>query len=245
MNTWGYLILIAALLLLSAFMLYARFASRSREKSLHHAPQDAAIVEATLVEAIVDDPVFDSYEQEEALVVDFKACPTQSDPDAGREDVDVEKEEEEYFDELQEAAAGLAMLMRSSPVTNRAEPVVFAPEEEEAAEKELVREEEVFASSDGRVEEFPSTAEAMNEVEAILDAPSVFGEEAGPAMAFGNAPLSEDLKEILGEEVTDQFESIDHSLEELQSLVEEMEGELVLFDEFLSAPIEEKTGVAA
>ena len=38
MNTWGYLILIAALLLLAAAMLYARFASRSREKSLHHSP---------------------------------------------------------------------------------------------------------------------------------------------------------------------------------------------------------------
>jgi hypothetical protein len=40
MNTWGYLLLIAALLLLAGVMLYARFASRSREKSLHHPPVD-------------------------------------------------------------------------------------------------------------------------------------------------------------------------------------------------------------
>ena len=38
MNTWGYLILITALLVLAALMLYARMATRSREKSLHHAP---------------------------------------------------------------------------------------------------------------------------------------------------------------------------------------------------------------
>ena len=40
MNTWGYLIFIAALLLVAALMLYARFASRSREKSLHHGVAD-------------------------------------------------------------------------------------------------------------------------------------------------------------------------------------------------------------
>ena len=47
MNTWGYLILIAALLVLSAYMLYARFAARSREKSLHHAPTDESFIQVT------------------------------------------------------------------------------------------------------------------------------------------------------------------------------------------------------
>ena len=42
MNNEMYLILIVAVLALIAFMLYARFASRSREKSLHHTLQDQA-----------------------------------------------------------------------------------------------------------------------------------------------------------------------------------------------------------
>ncbi len=140
MNTWGYLLLIAALLLLAGVMLYARFASRSREKSLHHPPVDwefspmvissapALTEEIPLVSSEASEPA-----AEPTLRLERPFVAATTEPSRDRD----------YMDDLQEAAAGLAKLMRSSPVV-RVEPVVFAPEEavaEEAVAEEAVAEE--------------------------------------------------------------------------------------------------------
>ena len=142
MNTWGYLLLIAALLLLAGVMLYARFASRSREKSLHHPPVDwefSPMVISSAPALTEEIPLVSSEASEPAaeptlrLERPFVAATTEP------------SRERDYMDDLQEAAAGLAKLMRSSPVA-RVEPVVFAPEEavaEEAVAEEAVAEEAV------------------------------------------------------------------------------------------------------
>jgi len=142
MNTWGYLLLIAALLLLAGVMLYARFASRSREKSLHHPPVDwefSPMVISSAPALTEEIPLVSSEASEPAagptlrLERPFAAATTEPSRDR------------DYMDDLQEAAAGLAKLMRSSPVA-RVEPVVFAPEEvvaEEAVAEEAVAEEAV------------------------------------------------------------------------------------------------------
>ena len=135
MNTWGYLLLIAALLLLAGVMLYARFASRSREKSLHHPPVDwefSPMVISSAPALTEEIPLVSSEASEPAaeptlrLERPFVAATTEP------------SRERDYMDDLQEAAAGLAKLMRSSPVA-RVEPVVFAPEE--AVAEEAVAEE--------------------------------------------------------------------------------------------------------
>ena len=177
MNTWGYLLLIAALLLLAGVMLYARFASRSREKSLHHPPVDwefSPMVISSAPALTEEIPLVSSEASEPAaeptlrLERPFVAATTEP------------SRERDYMDDLQEAAAGLAKLMRSSPVA-RVEPVVFAPEEavaeeavaEEAAEvpvADLSEEETVVAL----VEEPVIEAEVLP---VALDEPVVSEEE--------------------------------------------------------------------
>lgn len=136
MNTLGYTILITAILLAIAAMLYARFAYRSREIS----------VESDWVDL---DLPFENISASENGSIDFEADQSErvpfleecSDtassadevmpeltPVSERVEEEAKDDESEYFDELQEAAAGLAALMRSSPV-GRSEPVVYAPEE--------------------------------------------------------------------------------------------------------------------
>ncbi|MDF1824028.1 MAG: hypothetical protein P1U68_05275 [Verrucomicrobiales bacterium] len=130
MNTWGYLILIAALLVLSAFMLYARFAGRSREKSIHHAPSELGTMHLLPAPELTESGEGAS---SDPLVMDLKPL---SDVQIDEPLEAEESGESSYFDELQEAAAGLAMLMRSSPARDRGEPVVFAPEDELQEENE-------------------------------------------------------------------------------------------------------------
>jgi len=182
MNTWGYLLLIAALLLLAAVMLYARFASRSREKSLHHPPVDwefspmvissapALTEEIPLVSSEASEPA-----AEPTLRLERPFVAATTEPSRDRD----------YMDDLQEAAAGLAKLMRSSPVV-RVEPVVFAPEEaapEEAAPEEAVAEEvaEVPVADISEEETFVALfEEPVIEAEVLpvaLDEPVVSEEE--------------------------------------------------------------------
>jgi hypothetical protein len=117
MNTWGYFILITALLVLAGVMLYARFATRSREKSLHHAPSDWCFGSETL-----DIPTM-SVDAEESEV----RAQIRLDRVSGEQETPASPAlPRDYLDELQEAAAGLAKLMRSSPAA-RPEPVVYAP----------------------------------------------------------------------------------------------------------------------
>ena len=172
MNTWGYLILIAALLLLAAAMLYARFATRSREKSLHHAPVELMFPYETISAAR---PV----ENETGrinLPRGGKKLGTEIKVDRvpGVKE-ETKKRESDYFDELQEAAAGLAMLMRSSPV-GRSEPVVFAPDE---IENEVI--EEVVAAE---------------EIEEAINAPEA-GQVAGALPDFVEEHIADSVDEIV------------------------------------------------
>jgi hypothetical protein len=102
------------------------------------------------------------------------------------------------MDDLQEAAAGLAKLMRSSPVA-RVEPVVFAPGEVVAEPVE-----ETPAAEIQEVEESVA-AEIQQEVEA---------------------PRILSLRDLLGDTVADQFDRIDEGLDALESLVIGIESSL-------------------
>ncbi|NLT69603.1 MAG: hypothetical protein GXX91_02775 [Verrucomicrobiaceae bacterium] len=175
MNTWAYLILIGALLFLAAVMLYARFATRSREKSLHHAPADWMLSSEAI--AAEQESAGTEEREDEARVrpevkVDRVAPSALSRNEAEGES---KRRESEYFDELQEAAAGLAMLMRSSPV-GRTEPVVFAPAEggeeveSEVPENEVEAEECVF-------EEPLAVAESIDECPESVEAESAIDPE--------------------------------------------------------------------
>jgi hypothetical protein len=160
MNTWGYLILIAALLLLAAAMLYARFASRSREKSLHHSPVELMFPADSISAARSlenETGKIDLPRGKKAAVqvkVDRVDSPTVSTDEVEGE---TKKRESDYFDDLQEAAAGLAMLMRSSPV-GRTEPVIYAPEEVEA-DVEIEVDTVVVIEAEGGLEEIAVSEE--------------------------------------------------------------------------------------
>jgi len=189
MNTWGYLILIAALLLLAAAMLYARFASRSREKSLHHSPVELMFPADTISAARplenetgkIDLPR-GGKKAAPGIKVDRVTPPPVSEGEVKGE---MKKRESDYFDELQEAAAGLAMLMRSSPV-GRSEPVIYAPEEvddEALVEAEKVVEElveEVATDLEGQIEGGQDVEEveevAVDEVTVSAESAPVHGE---------------------------------------------------------------------
>lgn len=159
MNTWGYLILIAALLLLAAAMLYARFASRSREKSLHHSPVELmfpadSISAARSLENETGRIDLPRGKKAPEIKVDRVAPPSITKDEVKDE---TKMRESDYFDDLQEAAAGLAMLMRSSPV-GRTEPVIYAPEEVEA-EVEIEVETGIVIEAEGGLEEIAVTEE--------------------------------------------------------------------------------------
>ncbi len=236
MDNFAYMILIGALLVLAAWMLYARFAARSRENSLHHGPGKASDEDYT--EALVEDEVESTViEEEEALAVDENEdiAPVETEP-VGAEIVAVEetpekKKEDEYFDELQEAAAGLAVLMRSSPVSNRTTPVVFAPEDESKkvdladAEETLstaVMVSEPLAPKSEVVEDKPKDEETT---EPFIDIEEdVISEEVEVAVS------ESDIRVLLGDEVGDQFERIDSGLDALEELVLSIESGMTAFE---------------
>ena len=224
MNTWAYLILIAALLLLAATMLYARFASRSREKSLHHSPVELMFPYDTISAAR---PL-----ENETGKIDLPRSGRKIGPEikidrvmpavSGDEGTgEAKKRESDYFDELQEAAAGLAMLMRSSPA-GRTEPVIYAPEEAEAevatesgeeidepvSEDEALVEEvadivEPVPGAETLVEEVETLVQAeapsVVEVVEVVEVESVFEETVAAEVAM-EEPVEEDSHE--GAEVT-------------------------------------------
>lgn len=214
MNTWGYLFPIAVLLLLAGAMLYARFASRSREKSLHHPPVEWSFPTETISIAPPEEAAQETPEEREPLLrLDRHVMPAE-DKSSARDRV--------YLDELQEAAAGLAKLMRSSPVA-RTEPVVFAPvlAEEEIEESRAV-EPPVVDEAIGTMpeaEEFPE-AELLPVEE--VGAPEVTEEAIGwfePEPREESLSRPKTLRELLGETVAEQFERIDEELDALETLV--------------------------
>jgi hypothetical protein len=202
MNTWGYLLLIAALLLLAGVMLYARFGSRSREKSLHHPPVDwefspmvissapALTEEIPLVSSEASEPA-----AEPTLRLERPFVAATTEPSRDRD----------YMDDLQEAAAGLAKLMRSSPVA-RVEPVVFAPEEavaEEAVAEEAVAEEAVAEEA---VAEEAVAEEAVAEEVAEVPVADISEEETFGALVEEPVIEAEVLPVALDEPVVSEEE---------------------------------------
>lgn len=148
MNDSSYTILIPALLLLSAAligMLYARFAFRSRGNSEEI---DLVDIDMTMSSVSVAEPAEDRSEADDTQRVPFLDSRPAFSPVlevASAEEKGIEEPEDdeaEYFNELQEAAAGLAALMRSSPVGKSA-PVVYAPDdlEEEDVVADDIRDE--------------------------------------------------------------------------------------------------------
>jgi len=253
MNTWAYLILIAALLLLATLMLYARFVSRSREKSLHHAPDERALPLATARD-ITPEIALESAAQDDAGE-DTDRAPggdTDEEPAIRAEPIGEtgnRRDEEAYFDELQEAAAGLAMLMRSTPPAERSGPVVYAPEGEEVG---AVEDEETAAGKEA-AESLP------NPEETAADETGADGTDEGAPVAEGeeaDSPPAEPVREaagetfleveveredespeseptiamLLGEEVGERIERIDAGLDALEELVGSIESSLALLE---------------
>lgn len=256
MNTLGYLLVIAVLVVLAGLMLYARFSGNAREKALHHSPTgflpvsdpvsfsqmpsgfaDWSPVESesgTTEAAFVIPEPDGTPEAEPVLKLDRSSVETRNDAAEAR------SFERDYIDELQEAAAGLAKLMRSSPVV-RPEPVVFAPgadapgaaapgvEDEFAGEEsgkdaapecdtpELISEEEVEST------EFSPGVLAEPDEGIVLGLPA-----PGEEVAIRPTPTT---RELLGETVFAKIGEIDEALDALESLVESMSTGLRLLRE--------------
>ena len=199
MNTWGYLILITALLVLAALMLYARIATRSREKSLHHAPMELMFPLETISKA----PFATRETSPHVLpVIESLSGPSVAlDPlhhrggRAKEEKPRVKSSESEYFDELQEAAAGLAMLMRSSPV-GRIDPVVFAPEEKHGSEDQVSVESLVETANDSVETGFPEVEGLV--LEEAVDVSSLEPDETNVTeiLPGGEASIDETFETV-------------------------------------------------
>ena len=134
-------------------------------------------------------------------------------------DEDLERKGE-YLDELQEAAAGLAMLMRSSPVSEARDPVVFAPDAEgdESSTAPIPTGEE---STEEPVIEEPA-AEVEKEEEAI----SEVAVSAGEASTEPADEKHSRILALLGDEVSEKFTRIDSGLNGLEDLVNRIESSL-------------------
>ena len=228
MNTWGYLILITALLVLSAFMLYARFAGRSREKSVHHAPTELANF------AVVTRSVTAEREGElptDPIVMDL--MPRRETQVEEKSDAE-ETGESSYFDELQDAAAGLAMLMRSSPAANRTGPVVFEPEGEselsngdsaavEGPSGVLVKEE--TASQEEEVVEVDSPDECVAEIEVQEIESDLEGEAATEPIGIEIDVVDEKITElsvnVIDEIEEDELSPVGVAMDTVEALLEE------------------------
>lgn len=218
MDTWGYLIAIAFLLLLAGVMLYARFSSRANAKALHHqAPgewsfhpdriQTAPI--APIPSAAAPDP------EEASLRVDRPTPVVEAAPPA----------EKDYLDELQEAAAGLARLMRSSPVS-RTEPVVYEPQDDVgcAGLGEKILQAPAEPGEPALSEVFETVPPVAEVSEAMPVAPH--GSPAAEALVPDEEDLMPEMpvevrtrESLLGEAVWEKLGKIDEALESLDDLV--------------------------
>ncbi len=207
MDTWGYLFTIALLLVLAGVMLYARFSSGATAISLHHqAPGEARFYPTRISTAPV---VPMSLPQSEApLRIDRPSISVAPTPDP---------KEKDYLDELQEAAAGLAKLMRSSPVT-RSEPVLFAPEEA-ITETEAADPVEIVEEVPLPEVELAVTVVESEAIVTVLEATERPEQEEISAPEQVESPVPLSREQVLGEVTLGQLEKIDSALESLEDLV--------------------------
>ncbi|HRQ88133.1 MAG TPA: hypothetical protein PLA50_05010, partial [Bacteroidia bacterium] len=205
-------------------------APRSGQTALHHAPVDWG----HQTERIFVSRPSEAERQEElpagdsATRLDLVPVPK---PEA-KGDV---SEDRGYLDELQEAAAGLAKLMRSSPVS-RPEPVVFEPETEavpDESEDDLIEEpaaiEEIALELEAVVES--ATVEAIADIPEPVAAVVEMPEIADLAVAVADEPaeiiVPLTFRQRLGDEVADQLDRIDGSLAALELLVDGIQSSLM------------------
>lgn len=134
-------------------------------------------------------------------------------------DEDLERKGE-YLDELQEAAAGLAMLMRSSPVSEARDPVVFAPD----ADGNESSTAPIFTGEESTEE--PVIEEPAAEVETEEEALSEVAVSAGEASTEPAGEKHSQILALLGEEVSEQITRIDSGLNDLEDLVNGIESSL-------------------
>jgi hypothetical protein len=228
MNLWVYTLLIVALVVLLGVTLYARFAHRSRSKSLHHAPVRVRFP-STVISAAPDDAEDDldfgqifrhateateateATAQTEPLELPLPALPSQPEDRAATE----------YLDELQEAAAGLALLMRSAAPW-KAEPVVYAPE---GAEDSPIQNTAVGSNELATIEPLAPQA-AITLDEDITSRVQVRDEVLSPAPPIERRELI-----VLGEQVCLQFTQIDEGLDDLEALISSIEASLSAWSE--------------
>lgn len=217
MNHWVYTLLIVALVVLLGVTLYARFAHRSRSKSLHHAPVRVRFP-ATVISAASRDDADDldfgqifrhAVDQPEPLAL--PALPSRPEDRAATE----------YLDELQEAAAGLALLMRSAAPW-KADPVVYAPEAADHATVETIAPASTAVSD---VAALAPTSEVAPE-DAIATEPLAKEEIESPAPPIERRELI-----VLGEQVCLQFTQIDEGLDDLEALISSIEASLSAWSE--------------
>ena len=122
MNDSSYTILIPVLLILLAAtvgMLYTRFASRSRENSEEVDLVDIDLAMSSVSAADAKEDRSEAYVTQRVPFLESRSEIVPVLEVASSDEKSVEETsdgETEYFDGLQEAAAGLAALMRSSPV---------------------------------------------------------------------------------------------------------------------------------
>ncbi len=134
-------------------------------------------------------------------------------------DEDLERKGE-YLDELQEAAAGLAMLMRSSPVSEARDPVVFAPDAEGDTSSNAP-----IPTGEESTEE-PVIEEPAAEVETEEEAISEVAVSAGEASTEPADEKHSRILALLGDEVSEKFTRIDSGLNDLEDLVNRIESSL-------------------
>lgn len=222
MNLWVYTLLIVSLVVLLGVTLYARFAHRSRSKSLHHAPVRVRFP-ATVISAAPSDAEDDldfgqifrhateATEQPKTLDLPLPTLPSQPEDRAATE----------YLDELQEAAAGLALLMRSAAPW-KADPVVYAPE----------------AEDDSTIQDVASASIEVAAIEALAPQAEVapgedIAREVLVADEIGSPAPPIERRELimLGEQVCLQFTQIDEGLDDLEALISSIEASLSAWSE--------------
>ena len=187
MNDSSYTILIPVLLLLLAAMvgmLYARFAFRSRENSDEIDLVDVDLAESRISAAASVDDRSKADDTERVPFLDPRPGMTPVLEVASADSKEVsesDNDESEYFDELQEAAAGLAALMRSSPV-GRSTPVVYAPDDVEDEIDDSVEAAEALVSED-------EPQEILLPVSELVSDESDAAEEVVDAIAAENAEI--------------------------------------------------------
>lgn len=259
MTTTGYLILISGLCVLAGFMVYTRLSLRAKRRGAIKAGAATSVTDGQVPPAL-DDSRNESGEEELAsseVEESIEARPVTS---RDSEPVD------EYYDDLQKAAEGLAELMRSSakervpeilseksasPATRFQEhhdlPVRETEEEEMASldhcvtdveEEAIIEEQEKPDLPEVSAREWLEAAETTVESVVATEEESLLEEEEIPEPVLPIVPRThrQIVVEALGAEVHDRIEAIDSGLDQLEELVRSIESSLAS----LSGPSDEE-----